>query len=255
MKENVSDYATPASAIRVFVGFRHPDLSIDRFQLALGQTFMPGTPYMLQPLGLAAYAPAVFAEVSGRILPHEVALIVWPSQPAQQRATRDTLRGRVYTQSHGGVYTATSRATFPIDAAKFDVRMSGAFYLFDVETDWQRGDYGVFAGIKRDTTMDPTVFRRNARDAIMSSRSSLQSRGVDQCIASVQDNFLIIWTHVTEDGNQLPFEWSLLDDLVSTDENLTGTRIVCRTDPPNVPIVGSAAFNFIFQRDSSYFIR
>ena len=216
---------------------------------------MPGTPYMLQPLGLAAYAPAVFAEVSGRILPHEVALIVWPSQPAQQHATRDTLRGRVYTQSHGGVYTASSRATFPVDAAKFDVGMSGSLYLFEGDTDWQRGAYYVFAGIKRDPAIDPTDFRRNARDAIIASSSSLQSHGVDQCIASIQDNFLIVWSHVTEDANQSPFEWRLLEDLVSTDENLTGTRIVCRTDPPSVPIVGSSAFNFIFQRDASYFIR
>lgn len=248
-----SHFVVPPSGVRVFIGFRHPDLAADRFQRELGQTFMPGTPYMLQPLGLAAYLPATFSEIAGRGLPQEVALIVWPSQPIQRQATRETLRGRVYTQSHGGVYSPASAATFPIEVAKFDPAIVGSFYLFDAATDWQSGAYYVLGATKRDPSLGASTFRSRVRDTLVASRSALIAAGYDQCIASLHDEFVVIWAHSSDAGATSP-TYLGLETLVIADENLTGVRIICRAEPPNVPIVGSTAFNFVFQRAPEFFL-
>src|ERR1700732_1877327 len=99
MSEHPINYATPTSAIRVFCGFNRPELNEAQFFTQLGQTFMPGTPYMLQPLGLAAYLPGVVSNPQPG-LPHEFALICYPSAAVWRRASSETLRGRVYSQTH-----------------------------------------------------------------------------------------------------------------------------------------------------------
>jgi hypothetical protein len=247
------DYSTPPDAVRVFTGFRHPDLTPERFRSELGQTFMPGTPYMLQPLGLAAYLAATFRELDGRALPHEVALITWRSQAAQRRATRETLRGRMYTQSHGGVYTNMA-ATFPLVADKFDPHVNGSLYLFERPIDWQAASYAVLAGVRRDAGLDAPTFRSRVRDVLVASRPALEGAGVDQCIASVQDAFVVIWSHFSAVAHTR-FAWDGLLPLIKDEEHLSGARVVCRDEPPVLSITGSLAFNFVFERDDSYFLR
>ena len=72
-------YAVPATALRVFHGFRNQTLDQDQYLRALGQTFMPGTPYMLAPLGLAAYLPGIVVGEQDSRVPHEFAIIAYPS--------------------------------------------------------------------------------------------------------------------------------------------------------------------------------
>lgn len=249
-----SPYAAPPAAVRAFVAFRSPQLPVDRFVSGLCSTFMPGTPYMLQPLGLAAYLPARIEEQAGSPCPHEVALITWPSRPIQQHATHDTLRGRVYTQSHGGLYSPETRAVFcdPIDA--FDPQRLGAFFLFDANTDWQAGSYTVYVAGKADPNLDAVTFRSRIRDAVRARRADLEARRVDQCIAAVGDAYAVIWSRYDRTLAQPEDPWGTLDGLVGSGTTLLGSRIICRDEPPTVEITGSKAFNFIFVRQPEWFL-
>jgi hypothetical protein len=58
---------------------------------------------VLQPLGLAACLPGVLANPAPGLL-HAFALICYPSQANWNQGMNGTLRGRVYNQTHGGVY-------------------------------------------------------------------------------------------------------------------------------------------------------
>jgi hypothetical protein len=114
MHDVTLSYATPTEAIRVFCGFPNAQLAEPAFFRQLGQTFMPGTPYMLQPMGLAAYLPSVLSQPAAG-LPHEFALICYPSKAVWDHAMNQTLCGRVYNQTRGGVYAMPpSGAAFPV---------------------------------------------------------------------------------------------------------------------------------------------
>src|SRR5690242_929047 len=113
MNDSNISFAIPTESIRVFWGFPVSQLNEQQFFLQLGRTFMPGTPYMIRPLGLAAYLPGVLSNPAPD-LPHEFALICYPSQEVWRQAMTQTLRGRVYNQTHGGVYAMPpSTAAFP----------------------------------------------------------------------------------------------------------------------------------------------
>src|SRR5438105_15957297 len=108
-------YAVPADSLRVFHGFRNDTLTDPAFRKTLGQTFMPGTPYMLAPLGLSAYLPGVVVGEASPDVPNEFAIIAYPSQQVWKQIMNDTLRGRVYNSTHGGVYDLKRcGASFPV---------------------------------------------------------------------------------------------------------------------------------------------
>jgi hypothetical protein len=178
----------------VFFGFRHPDLTQEQFLQELGRTFMPGTPYMLQPLGLDAYLPAGLSQRDGVPCPHDAALIAYPSPEHYQRIMKDTLRGRVYAQTHGGVYDKQrSRAAFPtlVDPAQD----KPTFYFWDRLTDWQGGKADIFFGFKTDAVTPPEEFRKNVRTQLNSLKADVGSAGIDQCIGALAEGFVVLWTH------------------------------------------------------------
>src|SRR5687768_431106 len=101
-------------SIRVFAGYQLPALTREAFYKELSDTFMPGTPFMLAPLGLSAYVPAVLDLDPAAGMPDEVAIIVYASVDAYNAARRESLQGRMYTHSHAGVFDmARSRGQFP----------------------------------------------------------------------------------------------------------------------------------------------
>lgn len=249
-------YAVPADAIRVFAGFRRADLPPDRFLKDLGQTFMPGTPYMLQPLGLAAYLPAVIQEESDSQLPHEAALIAWPSPAAQQAGTRATLRGRMYTQSHAGVYAPSSSATFPVPIENFNPGTNGSLYLFGGATDWQSGSYSLFAAQKKDGQMPGNVFRNSIRQVLLANKALLSDNGVDQCIALAAENFVLVWSHYSAEKRDPHLLWESMTELVRPTIHVLGSRLICRDEPPAVELTGSSvALNYIFLRSAASFLK
>ncbi|MBX9829067.1 MAG: hypothetical protein K2Y27_29270 [Xanthobacteraceae bacterium] len=252
MNGGTPNFDVPPAGLRVFVGFRHPDLTQERFQRELGQTFMPGTPYMLQPLGLAAYLPAAVPEQEGVPCPHEVAVIAYRSPDDYRRIMNDTLRGRVYAQSHGGVYQrGRSRAAFPIllDPAN-DTAI--AFFLWDRATDWQSGETSIHFGVKRDAAQTADAFRAAVRSEVAASSGAMAAAGIDQCIVALSEEFVVLWNHRAAPG--AAFDLSAAVPSATAVYSSVMQRVICQEDPPTVTIAGPAAFNFIFLRDDRWFI-
>ena len=248
-----TSFETPCEAIRVFCGFPNAQLTESAFFAQLGQTFMPGTPYMLQPLGLAAYLPAVLSNPTTS-LPHEFALICYPSQAVWSQAMRQTLRGRVYNQTHGGVYAQPpSGAAFPVFVDNLPPMAADPFFLFADAIDWQLGTTHVVVGGKRDSGQSGADFRVAFRAQLGAERASLQNAGVDQVVATAHDDYAIAWFHSA--SSQAPVLPSSVAGLLANTTTLKHERILCADEPPALTIASSVAFNFVFLREQKFFLR
>ncbi|QAU49044.1 hypothetical protein EAS56_23460 [Bradyrhizobium guangzhouense] len=253
MSNQPFSYATPTSAIRVFCGFNRPELNESQFFTQLGQTFMPGTPYMLQPLGLAAYLPGVVSNPPAG-LPHEFALICYPSPAAWRHASSETLRGRVYTQTHGGVYASPpSGASFPILMDELPPTAVDPFFLFPTDIDWQYGVTHVLIGLKKDATQTGSQFRAALRAALAGLVPRLKQGRVDQVVAMARDDFAIVWFH--GESAEFPDPIDPVSQLLNHPQSLLHERVICQDEPPTVTINRSQAFNFIFVREPRFFLQ
>jgi hypothetical protein len=248
-----STFATPADSIRVFCGFPNSQLDQEAFFTQLGQTFMPGTTYMLQPLGLAAYLPGVIADPPPGI-PNEFALICYPTQQVWDYAVHNTLRGRVYNQTHTGVYASpASAAAFPRLIDEAPATAVDPFYLFPDHIDWQSGTTCSFVGGRGNSYASGAEFRAALRTLLLRKRDSIRAHGVDQIVVLARNEFAILWMH----GDMCNIEtWAdLLEGVLATPLQLQHERILCPDDPPTVTINASRAFNFIFLREAKFFLR
>jgi hypothetical protein len=246
-------YATPCSAIRVFCGFHQPQLTEAKFLIELGRTFMPGTVYMLRPLGLCAYLPGVLVNPPAG-LPNEFALICYPSREVWDHAMNGALRGRVYNQTHGSVYDlAISGAQFAEFVETLPAAAADPYYLFQVSLDWQAGFTHVLVGRKKLRNQSAADFRTSLRTATTGARTRLAALGIDQVIVAPRDNFAVLWLHgsAAELGTGFDFITNTLD----APTVLRNDRIVCRDKPPQVTLAGHSAFNWIFLRETKYFLR
>jgi hypothetical protein len=245
----IGAYEVPASALRVFTGYRKPDLPADRFRQLLASAFMPGTPYMLQPLGLAAYLPAVTAkdDKTQPTVPDEFAIIAYPSQEKWRQIMNDTLRGRVYNQTHGGVYDAKSHASFPVSLDRLPVQATDPYYLFEVATDWQAGRTAVFIAT------GPSA-RAAARSAVLQARPTLNNAGIDQCVVTAGDDWVILWLHSLS-GDPTPLLTTSFVPGLTPLAAMQARRIVCVGEPPNVQLQSNDALNFIFVRATEHFLQ
>ena len=241
----------PCEAIRVFCGYAKPDLDRATFFKGVGETFMPGTPYMLQPLGLAAYLPGVLASPPPG-LPDEFALICYPSVAIWDRCMHDTLRGRVYNQSHGGVYATTSGAAFPKRLADLADGTPGPFYLFDRPIDWQSGQTHVAIAARGTSHDDGAAFRTDLHGWMRANGPGFAAQGFDQVIVTAADAFCIMWFHGHAPG-QAP-DLAALAGIILDPVVMANERIVCIDEPPPVTLDGNRAFNFVFVRDERYFL-
>jgi len=247
-------YATPNNAVRVFYGFRSPELTSAQFLDGLGETFMPGTPYMLRPVGLAAYLAGAIPEEDGSSCPQEVGLVTWPSQEVQRHATRETLRGRVYTQSHGGVYErARTTARFAVPVTTLPPDFIDPFYLFENNTDWQLGTTYLAVGRKLDSEQAGSEFRSVVRDAMVATRTQLANTGFDQCITGVTEDFVVIWIHSGVGADEPP-DLCQTKSYVRYVAGLFTARIICREEPPTIAVSVPSAYNFVFLRNKRFFL-
>ncbi|MGB3549611.1 MAG: hypothetical protein WA993_02900 [Candidatus Binatus sp.] len=237
----------------MFCGFPNAQLSEPQFFTQLGQTFMPGTPYMLQPLGLAAYLPGVLSNPPTG-LPHEFALICYPSQSVWNAGMNGSLRGRIYNQTHGGVYAVPpSGAAFPILIDNLPTLASDPFFLFPSAIDWQAGFTHVIVGAKKDTAQTGDEFRTALRSELLARRDALRQGGIEQVVATARDAFAIIWMH--GEMADLAGASDFLSNVLAAPIMMRNERTICLDAPPTVSINGSQAFNFVFLREAKYFLK
>lgn len=245
---------TSPNAVRIFWGYRHRRLTERDFRRELGETFMPGTPYMLRPLGLHAYAAAVFDEDTARDAPHETGLIAYPSQAAYRTIRSRNLRGRLYTHTHAGVYDEYnadgSRRSSAEWAEPFnDALDSGArtVHLLPDPSDLQRGTLTVHLGVPTDGARAGTPFRDDVRKGLPALRDALRDQGFAQGFVTLRDNYFVAWLH--HEAERAPSD--PIDDWLSTATRLAkldSERILFLEDEPLVAIDRPSAFNFVFLR-------
>ena len=243
-------------SVRVFAGYRLPSLARETFFKELGDTFMPGTPYMLAPLGLAGYVAAVLDLDPALGLPDEVALIVYASVDAYRAARQDSLQGRMYTHSHAGVFDmAQSRGQFPGSESAPDKLAPSdrwAWAAFDdALVDWQRGSTRlVFVdGAPKTGSMQDAVLA-----ATKAARSGLATAGVDQLIVLTGPKYAAMWLHSAERLAQDSAGLKIVPEGARVQRDLVATPVPIRTGAEGVPIGGPAAFSFRFVRDLHFFL-
>lgn len=242
-------------SIRVFAGYRLPSLTRDAFFKELSETFMPGTPYMLAPLGLAAYLPAVIDLDPAAGLPDEVALIVYSSLEAYNNARQNSLPGRMYTHSHAGVFDmAKSRGQWagPVSAPdKLANSDRWSWFAFDRSIEWQDGSTRVIflSGSPSQGSLQPTLVT-----ATQSASAVFSDAGVDQAIFLAASNYAAIWLHspgsVALDLSAAGF----VPDGVQVARDLEATPVPMPTGVEGPTITGPGAFSFRFVRDLRFFL-
>jgi hypothetical protein len=242
-------------SIRVFAGYRLPTLTREAFFKELGDTFMPGTPCMLAPLGLCAYVAAALDFNDGSGMPDEVALIVYASLDAYNAARQKSLQGRMYTHSHAGVFDmARSRGQFPgtlDEPNKLPTVDRWSWYLFDRPVDWQVGSTRLLFITGKPTlgTMQDSLLRAT-RDA----SAAFEAAGVDQVIGVAAVDYAAIWIHGTALQQIDPAETGLVPAGVKIARDLMAVPVPMPTGVEGVTIANPAAFSFRFVRELRYFL-
>jgi hypothetical protein len=243
-------YTISATAIRVFYGFKNPSLSDERFYQTVGHTFMPGTPYMLRELGLASYTSGVLMGVADAAVPQEFALIGYATPDVYRSATNNTLQGRMYSQTHGGVYDSSrSHAAFPVDLAHLPPGATDPFFTWGDITDWQAGRIAVYIGRANDG-ISGNEFRKAVRDAVC----AIGKGDNDLLICLPEDHFFIAWVHACDSRSPAP-DWSPLTRVSKTVLVTTARRVVWRdSEPPALDFTESSVLNWVFVREDRYFL-
>lgn len=246
-------FVTRPTAVRVFCGYRHPRLNELEFRHELGETFMPGTPYMLQPLGLHAYAAAVFDEDTVRDTPHETGLIAYASQSAYRTIRAMNLRGRLYTHTHAAVYAEYNRDGTRRSSAEWAEPLTDGVddsprtvHLLDEPSDLQRGTLTIHLGVPTDPKRAGALFRRDVRAALPALRDALRQQGFAQGFVTLRDNYYVAWLHREDDVRADP-----IDDWLQQSTRLAKLetkRVLFLEDHPLVVIDGPSAFSFVFLR-------
>jgi hypothetical protein len=244
----------PAST-RVFCGYAIGSLTREEFYKQLQTTFMPGTPHMLQPLGLAAYLPAVFDLPLEAGLPDEVALIVYASVPTYQAARNDSLSGRMYTHSHAGVFDMSrSRGQFPGSFVNPDKQAGTERWCWcahDQPIEWQQGTTRVIglAGTPAQGTMQETMLLLS-QEAL----PKLTAAGVDQAIFVAAPGFCVIWLHSPGSAPVDLAQIGLLPPKVLIERDLSAVPAPMPLLNEQVTIAGPSAFTFRFVREPRFFL-
>lgn len=261
----------PASA-RLFLGYRASDLAETpqddeatradkrmRFFSELATTFMPGTPLMQAPIGLAAYVPAVIDPPAGSPIPDEIAAIVYASRSVYDRFRETSLSRRMYTRSHVAVFDmARSVAQFPAALpAPTRTEANGSVHHFsflspDAAVDWQSG----YIRIQLIVPAQPGgAFQADIIDRLGRARDAASAAGVDQILMACGDAFAAFWIHAErpiEGGVErlglLPEGAEIFRDLEPVQAPVSGDA------EAGVQISGSSAFTFRFERRLDLFL-
>jgi hypothetical protein len=242
-------------SIRVFAGYRLSTLEREAFFKELGETFMPGTPYMLASLGLGAYVAAVLDLEPAAKMPDEVALIVYASVDAYTAARRNSLQGRMYTHSHAGVFDMKeSRGQFPgPDTAPDKLQPSDrwSWYLFENAVDWQVGTTRL---IFLQGAPTAGALQQSLVDATREQKGALKTAGIDQVIAVAGSNYAALWFHGPGDVVIDPAKLGLVPAGTKVARDLVATPVRMPTLVEGPTITGPGAFSFRFVRDLRYFL-
>lgn len=182
----------PPDAVRVWRGFRLPDLNVAQFYNKLGTVFVPATVLMQIDAGLYSYTPTVPGGLSGKpdAVPDETAILFWESQATYWNGfTR--LAVRTYTLTHNGVYVTQdnqSRADFPVLFAG-SLTADQPVYLFEKPADWMHGAITHFVAA-RPPGVDVATFHASAAKVLADIQKTVELDGAIGCVGS---DYFVYW--------------------------------------------------------------
>lgn len=179
----------PANAVRVWRGFRSSQLSQTDFFNKLSTVFVPATVEMQQNVGLDLYVPTIPAGMQDKpkTVPDETAILFWNSQQTYHDGFK-TLAVRTYTLTHAAVYTAESRADFPL---LFDGELlaNQPYFLFNQPVDWMYGNIQHLIG-----ALPSNLSFSEIENSISEVLRGIQSRAeVDAAIICLSNDFVVYW--------------------------------------------------------------
>ncbi|HWT14077.1 MAG TPA: amidohydrolase family protein [Allosphingosinicella sp.] len=242
----------PPESVRVWWGYRRPDLSYADFQRQLGSVFMPCAVAVQAPLGLTAYLPALLPEAKPEAVPDEIALVFFESQDVY-RAMFKTAGGRAYGLLHGMVFDGErSKSDFPSPFAG-SLEPGRPAHLLDSPADWQNGTTQVFVGA-RSAGLDPEAFLA----ALAAAAASLKAdppAGLDGAIVSAAPDYVLWWQHWTGEPGQGQGPADRLAGIAEAQMDRTASR--AKAPPtifwrsPGLEINPGDALNLRFQRRGS----
>jgi hypothetical protein len=188
----------PPDAVRVWRGYRSPQLELPQFFDRLGSVFIPATVEMQISAGLVAYVPTVTASLAGKpeTTPDETALIFWEAQQAYLDSFK-TLAVRTYTLTHGEVYTPASRADFP-SRYRGSLSPDAPCYLVGQEVDWMHGTIHHLVGA-RSASHEPEAFL-DILAAAVNGFERMRERPLGAIICAGTD-YVVYWELAVLGGN------------------------------------------------------
>lgn len=224
--------------IRVWRGFRSRAF-IDKkedFDKKVGSIFVPQTAQQMEPLGLCAYFPALLPDsippdtsnpgpndlAPNDIflkIPDEIALVVYPSKEAYEKATTESVAGRAYGLLHVPVFNFDDKdPAIPPSKSGDPTPWSGELvwdvpcYLVPDAIDWQSGVTRLLAA-KPAIKFEGDDFLDRLNDIL---RGWLMKRdeNIDGSIICACPDYLLYWEHRkvdTDDGSLIPMLLDLLE--------------------------------------------
>jgi hypothetical protein len=258
--------------VRLFIGYRAPGFTVQPsddeatrkkkrtdFFNELGGAFMPGTPVMQAPLGLAAYVPAVLDTEPGSGLPDEVAAIVYASRVVYDRFRETSLSRRIYTRSHVAVFDmGRSIAQFPQPlSSPTVVQVNGSAHHFtflfpDGHVDWQAGSVRV---VFLTPAVPGAVFQADMLHRLGASATAAAEAGINQILMLCGDGFAALWFHSGLSVADAPERLNLVPNGATVRRNLEAVHIPVTGDfSPGVAVNDAMAITFRFERKLDLFI-
>jgi len=179
-------------AVRVWRGFRLPDLAVDQFYGKLGTVFIPATVLMQVDAGLHSYTPTVPAGLAGKpdTVPDETAILFWESQATYWNGF-GRLAVRTYTLTHNGVYVTQdhrSRADFPV-LFTGPLTSDQPVHLFTAAADWMHGTISHFVAA-RPAALDVATFHAAIAQVLGTIQADVP---LDGALACAGDDYLGYW--------------------------------------------------------------
>jgi hypothetical protein len=183
-------------AVRVWRGFRNPDVCWQDFVTFLAETLFPTEATWRPYFGLTCYVAGIKLEAANAHAPDEFALIFYESKQVYEAGLR-TVAGRIYplfpVAKFGG-----GHSQYPVRLGEA-VTTNTAYYIFDDHVDWYQGSVSCLLG-----TVPKAVDRLCASvHAVLAALRQHPPTGLDGLIAMVDENkdgsgYLLCWTHWAE---------------------------------------------------------
>ena len=257
---------------RLFIGYRAAAYTIQAgddeatrakkrtdFFDELGGAFMPGTPVMQAPLGLAAYLPAILDTEPGSGLPDEVAAIVYASRPVYDRFRETSLSRRIYTRSHVAVFDMVrSVAQFPQPLSTVapvhapDGPHHFPFLSPDATVDWQAGSLRIV--FLTPATPGP-AFQADLLQRLRACASAAANAGIDQVLMASANAFAAFWIHSHEVVRGAPARLGLVPPGAEVLRDMEAQQVPVTGDlSPTPKVEGPMAITFRFERRLDLFI-